>query len=150
MTLTEIPERRPADFRDGRAGATQPTVVVAVDGRPASADALAWAADEALCRGMQLRIVTVFADAEQPHAPTTFDQALDLQHRLRRCVSVNRPWIDDAEHLIARGSIRSVLTEAARADDILVVGEAAEVSAMDLSQRPTCPVVVVPATSNAP
>lgn len=150
MTLTELPERHPVDRLDGAAQFSHPAVIVAVDGRPASEDALAWAADEALCRGMHLRIVTVFADPDHPHAPKTFDQALALQHRLRRRIARGRPWLEDAEHLIARGAARSVLNETARVDDILVVGEAAYVSAMEPSQRPACPVVVVPATPTGP
>lgn len=143
MTLTELPDGQPASTGDP-ARLPHPTVVVAVDECPASIEALAWAADEALCRGMPLRIVTVFADADHPHAPKTFDRALALQHRLRRHIGRDRPWVDDANHLIARGSMRGVLNEAASVDDILVVGEAAEVTVMDASQRPICPVVVVP------
>lgn len=143
MTLTELSEPHPVEHL------AHPAVVVAVDGRPASEDALAWAADEALRRGMHLRIVTVFADPDHPHTPKTFDQALALQHRLRRRIGRSKPWLYDAERLLARGGARSVLNEAVRGEDILVVGEAADVSAMNPAQHPACQVVVVPASSTA-
>ena len=43
MLVTELREREPIRTDVDTSGVMQPTVVVAVDGRPASADALAWA-----------------------------------------------------------------------------------------------------------
>lgn len=145
MPLTNLPERHSVSRRDEREHFPHPAVVVAVDGGPLSARALAWAADEALCRGMHLRIVTVFDDPDHPHAPSTFDQALAIQHRLRRNISAGRPWLDDAEHLIAHGSVRGVLEEALGADDILVLGETGDVTGLFNSRHSLCPVVIVPA-----
>jgi hypothetical protein len=145
MSVIELDEREAVQTDGDRLVHTQPTVVVAVDGRPASADALAWAADEALCRGMKLRIVTAYADPDHPHAPKTVDRALALQRRIRRQVECSRPWVEEAEHIVRRGSVHSLLNEAVVTGDLLVVGEAAGVNTMDPSLRPTCPIVVVPA-----
>jgi len=127
-----------------------PRVVVAVDHRPASVAALAWAADEALCRGMSLRVVTAFADPDQRHSPKTVEQAMDFQRRLRRQLQSSRPWLEEAELVVRRGSALSLLAEASAPGDILVVGEAPDVGAMDPTYRPVCPVVVVPAQPAAP
>jgi len=144
MTLTDTLRAAAADTSTGRPELAIPRVVVAVDGRPASEDALAWAADEALCRGMRLRIVTDFADPGSPHAARTIEQAMQCQQRLQRALARSRPWLDEAERIVRRGSLRSLLTEATEPGDVLVIGEAAEVGAMDRSLRPHCPVVIVP------
>lgn len=147
MTLADTLLKTPTDDPAELTGLAAPRVVVAVDGRPASADALAWAADEALCRGMRLRIVTAFADPESPpHVPRTVEQALRCQQRLRLQLQKSRPWLE-TECVVRRGSMRNLLIEATEPGDMLVVGEAAEVSAMDASVRPRCPVVIVPAQS---
>lgn len=124
---------------------TTPRVVVAVDSRPVSLDALAWAADEVLCRGMSLRIVSAFADPDRRHAPNTVEEAMALQRRLRRQLEPSRPWIEDAELIARRGSVLTLLAEACCRDDLLVVGETADVAAMLPAHRPPCPVVIVPA-----
>jgi hypothetical protein len=143
MSVTELRERRAVGLDELDLPA-QPAIVVAVDGRPASGDALAWAADEALCRGMKLRVVTAYADPDHRYAPRSVEGAVDLQRRLRRQVEPSRPWVEEADQIIRRGSIRSLLAEALTPGDLLVVGEAADVSAMDPSLRPACPLVVVP------
>jgi hypothetical protein len=127
-----------------------PRVVVAVDTRPPSLDALAWAADEALIRGMSLRIVTAFADPDRAHTSRTVEQAMDLQRRMRRQLEPRRPWIEDAEFVVRQGSVLTLLGEATGCGDILVLGKAADVGAVGLTYRPLCPVVVVPAQPVAP
>jgi len=93
---------------------------------------------------MLLRIVTAFADPESPHVPKTIEQAVRCQRRLRHGLEKSRPRLEEAECIVRAGSLRSLLSEATSPGDLLVVGEAAEVSAMAASQRPRCPVVIVP------
>lgn len=131
------------------AGLRTPRVVVAVDSRPSSLDALAWAADEALCRGMSLRVVTAFADPDRPHTPRTIEQAINLQRRLRCRLEPSRPWIEEAELIVRRGSVPALLAEASSCGDILVVGEDAVGVGIDRAHRPACPVVVVPGQPEA-
>jgi hypothetical protein len=126
-------------------GTPMPAVVVAVDARPASADALAWAADEALCRGMRVRIVTAFADPDQPQLPRTIEEALACQNRLHRRVQQARPWLDEAERIVGRGKLLHLLAAATRPGDIVVVGEPEEIRTLPRSPWPTCPIVLVPA-----
>lgn len=149
MTLTDLRDTQSSAVLPDTALST-PRVVVAVDRRPVSLDALAWAADEALCRGMELRIVTAFADPDRRHLPRTVEQAMDLQRRLRRRLEPTHPWIEEAKLVVRRGSLLALLTEASSCGDILVVGEVADVGAMDSTYRPVCPVVVVPAQPGAP
>jgi hypothetical protein len=127
-----------------------PRVVVTVDSRPASLDALAWAADEALIRGMSLRMVTAFADPDRGHAPRTVEQAMDLQRRLRDQLEPSRPWIEGAQLVVRRGSVLTLLGEATGCGDILVLGKSANAGAVGLTYQPVCPVVVVPAQPIAP
>jgi hypothetical protein len=144
MSLIDNLTPAPADASPARPELKVPRVVVVVDRRLASEEALAWAADEAWCRGMPLRIVTAFADPASPHGLKTIEQAIRCQQRLRRGLQTSRPWLDEAECIVYRGSLHSLLVEATEPDDVLVVGEAAEVSAMNPAQRPGCPVVIVP------
>jgi hypothetical protein len=148
MAPTKFAKRQPSDVRDASTTVAQSVVVAVVDGRPSSAAVLAWAADEALCRGLELRVVTVYGDADQPHAPRTIDKALQLQRGLRRLIARGRPWINDAEHLIARGELCNVVVEATRDADLLVAGDAVAVAAANWSPRPSCPVVIVPDASS--
>lgn len=141
---TPLPETVPA------AVLATPRVVVAVDTRPASLDALAWAADESLIRGMSLRIVTAFADPDRGHTPRTVEQVMDLQRRLRRQLERSRPWIEDAELVVRRGSVLTLLGEATGCGDILVLGKTPDVGSVGLTYRPVCPVVVVPSQPIAP
>lgn len=150
MTLIESPVAASVGMTGQACELTEPRVVVVVDQRPSSTDALAWAADEALCRGMPLRIVTAFADPGTPGAPRTVEQALHCQHRLLRQLTGSRPWLDEAERLVRRGSVHTLLSEAAGPGDVLVVSEAADVSVMAASQRPRCPAVIVPAQPGTP
>jgi len=64
--------------------------------------------------------------------------------RLRRQLLSSRPWIEEAQLVVRRGSALSLLAEASAPGDILVVGESPDVAAMHPSYRPVCPVVVVP------
>jgi hypothetical protein len=144
MTTTDMRDRSQPATVPASALST-PRVVVAVDRRPASRNALAWAADEALCRGMSLRIVTAFADPDRPHAPRTVEEAMVLQRRLHRQLEQSRPWIEDAELIVRRGGVLALFADASCRGDILVVGEAADVGAMQPAHRPLCPVVIVPA-----
>ena len=144
MTVTDLHGKQ-LPLPGPAASLATPRVVVAVDTRPSSVTALAWAADEALCRGMSLRIVTAFADAGQQPAPRTVEQAMDLQRRLRRQLESNRPWLDEAELVVRRGNAHALLAEAASDTDIVVVGETAGVGATDPAYRLPCPVVIVPA-----
>ena len=144
MTATHLRDMSLLETAPAEALAT-PRVVVAVDNRPASLDALAWAADEALCRGMSLRIVTAYGDPDRRQTSRTVEQAMDVQRRLQRRIELSRPWIEDAELVVRRGSVLSLLAEAAGCGDILVLGKAADVGAEGLAYRPVCPVVVVPA-----
>jgi hypothetical protein len=148
MTLADLDEQLSLSLPD--TAPSTPRVVVAVDQRPASLAALAWAADEALCRGMSLRLVTAFADPDQRHSPKTIEQAMEFQRKLRRQLQPSRPWIDEAELVVRRGSALSLLAEASAPGDILVVGDAPDVGAMDPTYRPVCPVVVVPAQPAGP
>lgn len=139
-----------ASAADPTAVLATPRVVVAVDTRPASLNALTWAADEALCRGMSLRLVTAFADPDRPHMPRTVEEAMGFQRQLRRRLERSRPWIEDAELVVRRGNVLNLLAEAAGCDDIVVIGKTADASATSPSYRPVCPVVVVPAQPTAP
>jgi nucleotide-binding universal stress UspA family protein len=121
-------------------GLGDPRVVVAADSGPAAALALAWAADESLCRGMPVRLVTAFADGAA--RPRTVEQALACQRRLRDQIRRSRPWLDDVEQIVRRGSLMALLTEAARTTDLIVVG-ANSVTPNLLDYAP-CPVVIVP------
>jgi len=147
--MTNVPDTQPSAAVPAAALAT-PRVVVAVDTRPASLDALAWAADEALCRGMSLRMVTTFADPDRRGSPRTVEEAMDFQRRMRRRLEPSRPWIEDAELVVRRGGVLSLLAEAAGCGDILVLGKTAKTAAKSPGYRPVCPVVVVPAQPVAP
>jgi hypothetical protein len=149
MTLTDLADAQVSAAVPDSALST-PRVVVAVDHRPASAAALAWAADEALCRGMSLSLVTAFADPDQRHSPKTLEQAMHFQRRLRWQLLSSRPWIEEAELVVGRGSALKLFGEASVPGDILVVGEAPHVGAMDPTYRPVCPVVIVPAQPAPP
>ena len=144
MTVTDVHGKQ-LPLPGPAAALATPRVVVAVDTRASSLTALAWAADEALCRGMSLQIVTAFADAGQQPAPRTVEQAMDLQRQLRRQLESSRPWIDEAELVVRRGNAHALLAEAASSADIVVVGEATGVSATEPAYRLPCPVVIVPA-----
>ena len=121
MTMTDLQDKvRPAPL--AALALSTPRVVVALDSRQVSLKVLAWAADEALCRGMSLRIVTAFADPDSPNVPSTVEHAMNLQRRLRRRLEPSRPWIGDAEFVI---------------------------SAIDSAHRPLCPVVIVPTAPDA-
>jgi len=144
MTLTDVHDTQPSASQPATTALSTPRVVVTVDHRPTSLDALAWAADEALCRGMPLRLVTAFADPGERRSPRTVDQAMGFQRRLRRQLLSSHPWIEEAQLVVRRGSALSLLAEASAPGDILVVGESPDVAAMHPSYRPVCPVVVVP------
>jgi nucleotide-binding universal stress UspA family protein len=122
-------------------------VVVAADTGPAAALALAWAADESLCRGMPVRLVTAFADNHGAARPRTVEQALACQRRLRDQIRHGRPWLEDVEQIVRRGSLMALLTEAARATDLIVVG--ANSVTPNLLDHAPCPVVIVPAPADA-
>jgi nucleotide-binding universal stress UspA family protein len=124
-----------------------PRVVVAADTGRTSALALAWAADESLCRGMPMRLVTAFADSHVVDRTRTVEQALACQRRLLDQIRRSHPWLDDIEHIVRHGSLLTLLTEAARADDLIVIG-ANSVTPNLLAHVP-CPVVVVPALTEA-
>ncbi len=128
---------------------TVPRVVVAVDRRLASEEALAWAADEAWCRGVPLCIVTAFADPESQHAPKTIEQAIRCQQRLRRDLMKSRPWLDEADCIVRRGSLSGLLAEAIEPGDVLVLGDPAEVGGTAPSHRARCPIVIVPAAASS-
>jgi len=149
MTMTDLRDR-PLPASVSAAEVATPRVVVAVDIRPVSFDALAWAADEALCRGMSLRIVTAFADPGSLHAARTVEQAMYIQRRLRRRVEQSRPWLEEAEFVVRRGSVVSLLAEASNQGDIVVIGEGPDFAAMDPVSLPVCAIVVVPAQRAAP
>lgn len=149
MTTTVFDDPKLSATARDAASAT-PQVVVAVDGRPTSLDALAWAADEALCRGMSLRIVTAFADPDHRHGLRTVEQAMALQRRLRRTLEPGRPWIKDAEFVVRRGDTLSLLAAAADCGDILVIGKPGDAVTISSDYQPLCPVVVVPAQRIVP
>lgn len=117
-----IPSRR-----DGPAG-TAERLVVAVDRRTDSARVLAAAAEEARRRGLRLRVVTAYADPDDPHAPKTLDQALVLHRRLRSELQRTKPWTHGAEYVVRRGAIQSLLERATERNDI-VAGHLADDSA---------------------
>ena len=150
MTLTDNLASAPAEFTDGPPETPVPRVVVAVDARPSSAAALACAADEALCRGIRLRIVTAFADPDSPQLPKTVEQAMRCQQWLLEELESRRPWLDQAESIMRRSSLRSLIREATAPGDLLVIGQGADVSAIHASQRARCPVVIVPPVPATP
>jgi nucleotide-binding universal stress UspA family protein len=126
-------------------GRLDPRVVVAADSGPAAALALAWAADESLCRGMPVRLVTAFADGAA--RPRTVEQALACQRQLRDQIRHSRPWLDDVEQIVRRGSLMTLLAEAARDTDLIVVGASSVTPS--LLDHVRCPVVIVPAPADA-
>ena len=94
-----------------------------------------------------MRLVTAFADSQVADRTRTVEQALACQRRLLDQVRRSHPWLDDVEHIVRRGSLLTLLTEAARADDLIVIG-ANSVTPNLLAHVP-CPVVVVPALAEA-
>jgi hypothetical protein len=121
---------------------TDPRIVVAVGAGPASARALAWAADESLCRGMSVRVVSAFAEQRAAIGLTRIEQALACQRRLCDWIRRTRPWLDDVEQIVRRGSLTTLLAEAARPEDIVVIDAAS--ATRELLDGLTCPVVLVP------
>lgn len=134
-------------------------IVVGVNGSPASALALRWAASEALLRGAPLRIVHTWEvpSGEAMAAGTAFREATEkeaLEQAMR--------WVQDALGTqnvpgtveITEGPAAAVLVGLSRSAAMLVVGTQAHhglrrlitgsVSHYCLSHA-TCPVVAVPA-----
>ena len=128
-------------------GRLDPRVVVAADTGPAAAFALAWAADESLCRGMPVRLITAFGDSHAAARPRTVEQALACQRQLRDQIRHSRPWLDDVEQIVRRGSLMTLLAEAARDTDLIVVGASSVTPS--LLDHVRCPVVMVPAPADA-
>lgn len=119
-------------------------IVVAVDGHASAARALAWAADEARCRGMSIRLVTSIVEEQDPSRARTAEQAVRRQRQLCDRIRRDQPWLNGVEYIVGRGSLLSVVGEATRPKDLLVLG-GADGRTADLLQRAPCPVVVVPA-----
>jgi nucleotide-binding universal stress UspA family protein len=99
------------------------TVVVGVDGSPASDDAVAWAAVEAVARGGRLVLVRV----EEPHAavpPTTEHErrASDELAALSSSVKQSHRLLGDVGSELLHGVAGPALVARARKADLLVVG----------------------------
>lgn len=143
-------------------GRREPEVIVGVDGSPAAARALLWAAREARLRDVPLRVIHAWqlplvdvADAAASSAVNAIALA-EASHVLETATASVDP-----DHLpapvrgtLVRGSAAKALLDAAGDEDVLVVGARGHgglaglllgsVSDQVLRHSP-CPVVVVPA-----
>lgn len=120
-------------------------IVVAVDGSDATAAAFAWAADEALCRGMPVRVVTAYADAGSRPRLRRIEEAMCCQRQMYQQVRRDRPWLEEIEQVVGRGSLRALLAKATGPADLLVLGGSDAFLAGELLGHVRCPVIVVPA-----
>ncbi len=133
-------------------------IVVAVDGSPESAAALAWAHDHAAVRRCGLRVVTAF---EQPYvgndaagAYLARYEAAEQAARAHAAETVSAVLGHDrVDHVVAVGPIERLLTDHAQDASMIVVGTRATDSWLarlrgSVTDRLTgqmhCPVVSVP------
>jgi nucleotide-binding universal stress UspA family protein len=136
------------------------TIVVGVDGSIPSIEALKWAFGQAVLTGAALRVVTAWNFPNEPtpfgivpEVPTPPDQLDRVEERLREVVAqvVGSSTGLEVETEVIRGRDGSVLVEAARDAELLVVGSRgrsalAEVLLGSVSEycvrHARCPVVV--------
>lgn len=142
-----------------------PTIVVGVDGSAPSVEALRWAVRQARSTGASLRVVTAWAFPEEPtpfdivpDVPLPPDQLAQVEARLEAMVGetgARASGLPVTTEVIS-GHAASVLVEAARHAELLVVGHRgrralAEVLLGSVSEHcvrhATCPVVVVRAAA---
>ena len=136
-------------------------IVVGVDGSEPSIRALRWALREAAFSGSVINVVTAWTFPERP-APLDFVIEVPFQEellvkaraKLNEIVDAVVPATERARvHTeVTRGSAVSILLEAARGADLLVVGHHGRSAIAELLgsvsercvRRSKCPVVVVP------
>jgi nucleotide-binding universal stress UspA family protein len=136
-------------------------IVVGVDGSPESREALRWALEEARLRDATVRAVHAwgspyffapgFGPAEDFQAPALHEGAEKLLSSIVAEVAGKNPDIE-IEEVVAEGPAASVLVEAAKGADLLVVGSRGHggfvglllgsVSQQCASHAP-CPVLIV-------
>ncbi len=135
-------------------------IVVGVDGSPASAEALSWAARQARLTGAALEAVTAWTYPMTYGFPVIAN--VDWEHGARTVLTdaIHAVLGDDADVLrrVVEGHAAQVLTEAAVGADLLVVGSRGHggftglllgsVSEHVVTHAP-CPVVVVRSTDRA-
>jgi nucleotide-binding universal stress UspA family protein len=106
---------------------TQPKIIVGVDGSPESMEALRWAVHQARSMGTTLEIVAAW----QPSAPYAYapspasdDYSAGAERMLDDAVGKARAEVPDVtvHTRVVKGAPARVLTEAAGADDTLVLG----------------------------
>jgi nucleotide-binding universal stress UspA family protein len=152
------------------------TIVVGVDGSPGSAAALRWGLAEARLRAMPLRIVHAYQtpqlsvgdigvggpgvafpaagadDTERLRAAAEAAGRRIIEQTLERVDDQATEGVDVKQELI-QGPAASVLIEAARDADLLVVGSRGHGGFVGLllgsvsqqvAQHPPCPVVILP------
>ena len=136
------------------------TIVVGIDGSPASAKALRWAVEEARLRGAAVRAVYAwsfpFRDgeiahlaAEAAHDPLEQEAKRLAENAVRMAVGGD---VDAIERVVTEKPAVQALTEAARDADLLVVGSRGRGGFAGLllgsvshqcAQHAPCPVVIV-------
>jgi nucleotide-binding universal stress UspA family protein len=136
-------------------------VIVGVDGSPEATAALRFAADEAVQRGLPLRIVcaweasaaTYVGEAFTPNADGFANAERHADEVLRAALG-QIPADVDAEALAVEGKAAKVLIEQARDAVLLVVGSRGRGAAaglllgsvsQKLAQHAPCPLAIVPA-----
>jgi nucleotide-binding universal stress UspA family protein len=135
----------------------EPTVVVGVDGSPASADALRWAAGQAGLTGVRLQVIIAW------HRPVTYGipadySDVDFATQARRKAETMLGEVLGAEPAVpvdlqvTEGHAAPVLVEASRGADVLVVGSHGHGAFVEmllgstsqhLAQHASCPLVIV-------
>ncbi len=128
-------------------------VVVGVDGSQAAAAAVLWAVDEAISRGVPMRLIAVI----KPTHPSSDDYARDLEHA-EKCLREAQLAIEarskpvSVETDIPRGPAAAMLVEASREAEMICVGSVGigrfarailGSTATELAEKAHCPVAVL-------
>jgi len=128
-------------------------VIAGIDGSQAAIVAALWAVDEAISRGVPLRLVSVM----KPTHPTTDDYARDLTHaekslrETRSAIEASRKTVT-IETDILRGPAGTLLVEASSDAEMICVGSVGigryarsilGSTATELAEKAHCPVAVL-------
>ncbi|MHB1613374.1 MAG: universal stress protein [Actinomycetes bacterium] len=138
-------------------------VVVGVDGSPASARALAWAADEAATRAETLQVITAWSwmpnapGAGSPHEAREHAEALAQAQVSEVLAGRAHPPVVSLE--VVEDTAPAALATASRDASMIVVGSHGHSRlhhavlgsvSLEVIRTAACPVVVIPAPSTAP
>jgi nucleotide-binding universal stress UspA family protein len=153
MSGTHLLDRATGRTSDALSTTTGAKIVAGVDGSPASAAALRWAAAEARRRGARLSVVVAYRHditLQPPVGSDAWHAASDALDRALRAAGVDP---DDVEAHLVDGSPAACLAAVAHGADLLVIGHQGHspISRILLGAVNTerddsfrCPVVVVP------